>query len=93
LDELQELIDNPDETDDLLRLDPHRLPIREFRRCAASPPSWPATMGHRTRTWASTSSSPDITLPLHAGRARSREPSTPVSWPASGRRTCAPLPA
>jgi AcrR family transcriptional regulator len=30
LDELQELIDNPDETDDLLRLGLHRLPIREF---------------------------------------------------------------
>jgi threonine/homoserine efflux transporter RhtA len=29
-DELQELIDNPDETDDLLRLGLHRLPIREF---------------------------------------------------------------
>jgi AcrR family transcriptional regulator len=30
LDELQELIDNPEETDDLLRLGLHRLPIREF---------------------------------------------------------------
>jgi AcrR family transcriptional regulator len=30
LDELQELIENPDETDDLLRLGLHRLPIREF---------------------------------------------------------------
>jgi AcrR family transcriptional regulator len=30
LDELQELIDNPDETDDLLRLGLHRLPIGEF---------------------------------------------------------------
>ena len=28
--ELQELIENPDETDDLLRLGLHRLPIREF---------------------------------------------------------------
>lgn len=28
--ELQELVDNPDETDDLLRLGLHRLPIREF---------------------------------------------------------------
>jgi AcrR family transcriptional regulator len=32
LNELQELIDNPDETDDLLRLGLHRLPIREFPR-------------------------------------------------------------
>ena len=30
LDELQDLIDNPDETDDLLRLGLHRLPIGEF---------------------------------------------------------------
>ncbi len=30
LNELQELIDNPDETDDLLRLGLHRLPISEF---------------------------------------------------------------
>ena len=30
LDELQELVDNPDETDDLLRLGLHRLPLAEF---------------------------------------------------------------
>jgi Bacterial regulatory proteins, tetR family./Tetracyclin repressor, C-terminal all-alpha domain. len=30
LTELQELVDNPEETDDLLRLGLHRLPIREF---------------------------------------------------------------
>jgi AcrR family transcriptional regulator len=30
LNELQELVDNPDETDDLLRLGLHRLPVREF---------------------------------------------------------------
>ena len=30
LDELQELVDNPDETDDLLRLGLHRLPISDF---------------------------------------------------------------
>ena len=30
LDELQELVDNPDETDDLLRLGLHRLPLKEF---------------------------------------------------------------
>jgi AcrR family transcriptional regulator len=30
LDELQEIVENPDETDDLLRLGLHRLPIREF---------------------------------------------------------------
>jgi AcrR family transcriptional regulator len=32
LNELQELVDNPDETDDLLRLGLHRLPLREFPR-------------------------------------------------------------
>ena len=32
LNELQELVDNPDETDDLLRLGLHRLPIGEFPR-------------------------------------------------------------
>ena len=30
LNELQELVDNPEETDDLLRLGLHRLPIKEF---------------------------------------------------------------
>jgi AcrR family transcriptional regulator len=30
LNELQELVDNPEETDDLLRLGLHRLPLREF---------------------------------------------------------------
>ncbi|MFF7992505.1 hypothetical protein ACFZDG_22265 [Kitasatospora xanthocidica] len=30
LNELQELVDNPDETGDLLRLGLHRLPIGEF---------------------------------------------------------------
>src|SRR5690242_1004746 len=30
LDELQELVDNPEETDDLLRLGLHRLPLAEF---------------------------------------------------------------
>ena len=32
LHELQERVDNPDETDDLLRLGLHRLPITEFPR-------------------------------------------------------------
>ena len=30
LNELQELVENPDETDDLLRLGLHRLPIKDF---------------------------------------------------------------
>jgi AcrR family transcriptional regulator len=30
LNELQEIVDNPEETDDLLRLGLHRLPLREF---------------------------------------------------------------
>ncbi len=32
LNELQELVENPEETDDLLRLGLHRLPLREFPR-------------------------------------------------------------
>jgi len=35
LHELQELIDNPDETDDLLRLGLHRLPLAQFPRLRA----------------------------------------------------------
>ena len=38
LDELQDLIDNPDETDDLLRLGLHRLRPREFPRIRAVAP-------------------------------------------------------
>ena len=39
LNELQELIDNPDETDDLLRLGLHRLPITEFPLLRAPAPA------------------------------------------------------
>jgi transposase len=38
LDELQDLIDNPDEADDLLRLGLHRLPRREFPRIRSLAP-------------------------------------------------------
>lgn len=38
LDELQEIIDSPDEADDLLRLGLHRLPRREFPRIRAVAP-------------------------------------------------------
>jgi hypothetical protein len=38
LDELQDLIDNPDEADDLLRLGLHRLPYREFPRIRSLAP-------------------------------------------------------
>jgi AcrR family transcriptional regulator len=38
LNELQELVDNPDETDDLLRLGLHRLPIGEFPRLRSLAP-------------------------------------------------------
>ena len=43
LDELQEPTVNPDETEDLLRLGLHRLPISDFPCSAAWPPSWPPT--------------------------------------------------
>ena len=39
LNELQELVENPDETDDLLRLGLHRLPIREFPLLRALAPA------------------------------------------------------
>ena len=39
LNELQELVDNPEETDDLLRLGLHRLPIGEFPRLRALAPA------------------------------------------------------
>ena len=58
LNELQELIDNPDETDDLLRLGLHRLPIRDSPCCAASPPPWPPTTAPPSSNAASTSCSP-----------------------------------
>jgi len=35
LNELQEIVENPEETDDLLRLGLHRLPLREFPRLRA----------------------------------------------------------
>jgi AcrR family transcriptional regulator len=38
VDEIQEIIDNPDEADDLLRLGLHRLPRREFPRIRAVAP-------------------------------------------------------
>jgi hypothetical protein len=43
LDELQELIDNPDEIDDLLRLGLHRLPRHQFPHLRALAPNSPAT--------------------------------------------------
>jgi AcrR family transcriptional regulator len=39
LNELQELIDNPEETDDLLRLGLHRLPLKEFPLLRSLAPS------------------------------------------------------
>ena len=56
--ELQELIENPDETDDLLRLGLHRLPIREFPPLRSLAPPWPPTTAPPNSSAASTSSSP-----------------------------------
>jgi AcrR family transcriptional regulator len=39
LNELQELVDNPEETDDLLRLGLHRLPVKEFPLLRALAPA------------------------------------------------------
>jgi AcrR family transcriptional regulator len=58
LDELQELVENPDETDDLLRLGLHRLPIAEFPLLRGLAPSWPPTTAPPNSNAASTSCSP-----------------------------------
>jgi hypothetical protein len=58
LDELQELVEKPDETDDLFRLGLHRLPVGEFPCSAAWPPSWPPTTAPPDSNAASTSCSP-----------------------------------
>jgi hypothetical protein len=54
LDELQDLIEDPDEADDLLRPGLHRLPRREFPGYAPWPPSSPATTEPPTWSKAST---------------------------------------
>jgi len=43
LHELQERVDDPDETDDLLNLGLHRLPITQFPEFDRSHPCWPPT--------------------------------------------------
>jgi len=43
LNELQELLENHEETDDLLRLGLHRLPLREFPPAAQPRRCWPPT--------------------------------------------------
>jgi AcrR family transcriptional regulator len=54
LNELQERVYDPDETDDLLRLGLHRLPAKEFPASAPSPPSWRPTTDSRNSRRAST---------------------------------------
>ena len=71
LDELQEIIDNPDEADDLLRLGLHRLPRREFApwprtrqlRRSRPPPARRRTDDHR----------PPVPLPAQHAPARHRK--------------------
>lgn len=46
LNELQEIVDNPEETDDLLRLGLHRLPVREFPRIRALATALATYNGH-----------------------------------------------
>ena len=53
LDELQEIIDNPDEADDLLRLGLHRLPAANSPAYAPWPPNSPATTEPPTSSKAS----------------------------------------
>jgi hypothetical protein len=54
LDEIQDLIDNPDEADDLLRLGLHRLPAANSPGYAPWPPNSPATTEPPTSSKAST---------------------------------------
>jgi hypothetical protein len=56
INELQELVENPDETDDLLRLACTGCRSANSRYCAASPPSWPLTTAPPNSSAASTSS-------------------------------------
>jgi AcrR family transcriptional regulator len=58
LDELQELTVSPDETDDLLRLGLHRLPVTGFPLPRSLAPSWPATTAPPNSNAAWTSCSP-----------------------------------
>jgi len=60
LHELQERIDNPNETDDLLRLGLHRLPVTEFPRCRCLAAILAAYDGAANSTKDSTSPSPDF---------------------------------
>jgi hypothetical protein len=68
LNKLRELVDNPDETDDLLRLGLHRLLIGEFPLLRSLAPSWlPATAPPNSNAaWTSSSRGPrSRTLPVH----------------------------
>ncbi len=55
LNELQELVDNPEETDDLLRLGLHRLPIKEFPLLRGLAPALATTTARRSSSRVSTS--------------------------------------
>jgi AcrR family transcriptional regulator len=80
LDELQELIDNPDETDDLLRLGLHRLPIREFPLLRSLAPVLASYDGaaELERGLGILLTGLADTLPPQAGHARPRQQNTPA---------------
>jgi hypothetical protein len=81
LDELQELVDNPDETDDLLRLGLHRLPIDEFPLLRGLAPALASCDGA-----AELERGLDILLTgltTHLGPARPNPPPAPAQHPAS----------
>ena len=63
LDELQELTVSPDETDDLLRLGLHRLPIGDFPLLRSRRQSWPPTTAPPNSNAAWTSCSPGSPAP------------------------------
>ena len=68
LNELQEVIERPEETDHVLRLGLHRLAITEFPKCVPWHRPWPPTTAPPNSTAASISCSPAWRQPSPAGR-------------------------
>ena len=81
LDELQELVENPDETDDLLRLGLHRLPISEFPLLRGLAPALAAYNGAAELERGLDILLTGLTTTLHPPSAT--RPPTPAQHPAS----------
>jgi AcrR family transcriptional regulator len=89
LNELQELVDNPDETDDLLRLGLHRLPIGEFPLLRSLAPVLAAYDGaaelERGLDILLAGLATTLTLPPPDGAQPPSQAAHPASRPAPGR--------